>query len=345
MLATFFIFQAAFGLSTKKCKELRCSNGPTRGNCIEDKGDYILVSPCVDGLKCDLYSLYSVTTNWTTVPCVKDKPLLDLCEDYKYSLYSGQLCCVSSNCFSKQCTNDRCEGNQPGSYCIVDDQCTTDYFCKNNQCITAIQETCTRDNGCQVGYGCNNTACLQFFTIDLNDYSEKDAFCKTNYVYNGRCDAIQVFVNGVALNSSRICHIGDMCEYYTVNDKIPIKNESCMCAGIPDSTIGYCGLYANKSIDMIPIYESIQYSTSFCSGDLSSSYDPEQLYTCGSIDFKHYQYGKIMNDRYDFFNLYMSHALDHCARPLGLFDPWYDPTVYTWGRSLLFTSTVLLAYY
>ena len=192
-----------------------------------------------------------------------------------------------------------------------------------------VQTNCQRDNMCPIGYGCNNTVCIQFYTLKIGEYAQNHNFCITNYTYKGKCDAVVAYIGTTKAPSSLVCNINDTCMYYTVNDNILIQQAPCMCSGIKGSKTGYCGLYANVSEIVEQFYKALVYSDSICSGNFSHSTNPDILYVCGSITLKQYNYGQIMLNRYTYYNLFMSGAIDHCARPLGLFDPWYDSTKYS----------------
>ena len=327
------------GLESSMCLEYTCSNGPTRTDCIQLIGSSLEISPCVTGLLCNLTSLSTPTTSWTTVQCTKASAVLSLCEDYNYTLFTGEYCCVSSNCRSFQCTNNRCAGLTEGSSCTYDEDCLPEFYC-NSVCTASITSECARDNMCPVGYACNSTNCIALHSMELAAYAERELFCKTGYLHNGKCDAIDAYVSGALLAASRTCTVGgDQCVYQTRNDQTLIDKSDCLCAGIASSPTGYCGVYANKSVDMESFYEAALYTTSYCSGSFAHTDDVDTLYTCGSITYKQHEYSSIMKDRYQYYNLYMSESINHCSRPLGAFDPWYNPSSYS---GLEFLCPVLL---
>ena len=319
-------------LDTDNCLLFQCTSGSTRANCIEPVGNYIQISPCVNGLICNASELNTIS-NFNTVTCTKNTPVIDLCEDPSLVVYTGKQCCISSNCQSGNCTNSVCDGTLESNLCNVDEECLPGYYC-DVVCTKEILTNCNRDNMCPIGYGCNNTNCIQFRTLSIGEYAENTAFCSTGYIYNGRCDAVAAYVNNKKLDSSRICDLLDICQYYTVYSNTFIQQSLCMCSGIKGSTTGYCGYYANVSTDVEAFYKALVYSTSICSGNYSHSTDPDVLYTCESISLDDYNYGSIMLNRYTYFNVYMSGSIDHCARPLGLFNPWYDASTYSYIRAL-----------
>lgn len=336
----FTILTQVYSLDTSSCQVLTCSNGPSRENCIESKDGGIFISPCVYGLKCDTTSLNTETDEWPTVACVEDTIEPDLCEDVYKELYTGQKCCVSSNCVSYQCTNDRCEGTEEGGECDKDEECAPNFYC-NEVCIPAVTENCKTDNMCHVGFGCLNSKCVQLHTLDNGAESDRKFFCKSNFAYSGKCDVIEAYIDGVHLGDELSCVIGQECEYYTGNDHTFIEKGLCMCNGDGDTDSGYCGKYADKSSQIMKYYEAIIYDTSKCSGYLAGSDDLNVLYDCGSISIEQRDYSKIMLDRFKYYNLYKSTAIDHCARPLGIFDPWYDPSQYTSSSMWVLFSLVI----
>lgn len=338
------LISLASSLETNSCAQFACSNGPTRLNCIEQTDSNLLLSPCVVGLLCDTASLNSITPTWTTVKCIEDSIVLDLCEDYKSDLYTGEACCVSSNCKSSQCTNDRCEGVEEGGDCSEDEECIAGFYC-DGSCKAYVTGTCIRDNMCEAGFGCNYGNCVQLYSLAVGVIAEKNFFCQTGYVYNGLCDAIDAYVGNTKLGETRECTLSATCKYITVNGKETIEESLCMCAGISGGTTGYCGLYANKSLAMIDFYNAIKYTSSECSGSFAHTDNIDTLYSCGAIDVKSYNYSKIMIDRYEYFGLYQSGSVDHCTRPLDLFDPWYDPTTYSGSEilAILFFHVVYIS--
>lgn len=324
----FTLIIQAYSLDTSSCLVLTCSNGPSRENCIESQDGGIFISPCVDGLKCDTSSLNTQTDEWPTVTCLPDTIEPDLCEDVYEELYTGQTCCVSSNCVSYQCTNNRCEGTDEGDKCDKDEECLPNFYC-NGVCKAAVTKNCESDNMCHVGFGCLNTQCVQLNSLDNGAESDRDFFCKSNFVYNGKCDVIETYSNGVFLGDELLCVIGQQCDYYTKNDHVLYDSGKCLCSGDGNGDTGYCGKYADKSSQIMMYYEAIVYDSSKCSGYLAHNNDPDVLYECASVSKDQRDYAKIMLARFKYYNLHMSTAIDHCARPLGIFNPWYDPSQYT----------------
>ena len=326
----FFIMHSlCLGLETDTCIEYTCSNGPTRTTCIQLIGTSFEISPCVTGLLCDLTPLNTPTTSWETVECIRGSPVLSLCEDFYASLFTGEECCVNSNCRSDQCVNSRCAGSSEGDSCIFDEECMPEFYC-NGVCTASVSGACIRDNMCPVGYGCNNTNCIPLHSMALAEYADREVFCKTGFMFKGMCDAVDAYLGGSLLGTSRSCTVGgDPCVYMTRNKHTQIDESDCMCAGIANNQSGYCGLHANQSVDMESFYEAAWYRTSACSGIGAHTDSVDTIYSCGAISYKQFEYASIMMDRYQYFNLYMSGAIDHCSRPLGAFDPWYDPSTYS----------------
>lgn len=322
-------------LESIHCSSISCSSGPTNGTCLSMiSSKMISFQPCVQGLVCDTNFTNTYTPFVPTVMCTTGLPQTDLCNDIT-GLYTGLTCCVSSNCYSHQCTNSMCEGTAAGSRCNADEECLPGYYC-NVVCLPYITSNCIRDNMCLAGYGCNSTNCVQFHTLSNGQAADRDIFCKTGYLYNGLCDAINAYVNGAQLDSGLVCTLGDTCSYYTTNKNILISSSPCLCSGVFGASTGYCGLYANKSMAVQSFYAALLYTTSTCTGVYAHTDDPDYLYTCESISENNYKYGKLMLQRYTYFNLYKSHGADHCARPFGLFDPWYDESTYSFIENLSF---------
>jgi hypothetical protein len=299
-----------------------------------------LISPCVDGLKCENSILNTETDTWETVYCVNDELEKDLCEDYNKELYTGQVCCVSSNCVSEQCTNDRCEGEDIGDDCDTDEECLPDHYC-DGECKNHVNSGCERDNMCKSGYGCLDGECIQYHTLSLGTSADRGIFCKTGFVYNEKCDAIVGYSFNKNLGDDLICEIGSTCTYYTYNEKVLYDEGSCLCGGDSRSSTGYCGIHADKSTQISKYYEAIIFDSSKCTGNLSHTDDPDILYSCASISSKQRDYNKHMLDRFKYFNLYKSTVLDHCARPQGIFDPWYQTSEYFSFARFLASSLVI----
>ena len=331
----FLLYFSCKALDYGTCKELKCSSGPSRKECIKEESDHVLISPCVDGLKCDNSLLNSESESWQTVMCTSEELEKDLCEDYDGNLYTGQVCCVSPNCLSDQCTNDRCEGTDDGDKCDIDEECNPDYYC-DGKCKGSVEEGCERDNMCKAGFGCLDEDCVQFHSLELGENADRGIFCKTGYIYNGKCDAIVAFSDGKNLGDELVCQIGATCIYYTYNENEKFDEGACLCAGDKSATTGYCGVYADKSTQIQKFYEAIVYDSSKCTGNLSHTDDPDQLYECESISAKERDYNKYMINRFKYFNLYKSTIIDHCARPQGIFNPWYQTSEYfSFGQELL----------
>lgn len=315
-------------LNTLTCIDVKCSSKET-GQCIEVSLDKVLVRECPSGYVCESYSqLKDYKEIWEDVNCTTAPYEPSLCDgtDFDTNIKTGLYCCTYPNCNSGICTDDRCVGYSIGHACYSNEDCTPEAYCKgfdatHSGTCTKISSngTCTVDVDCNIGYGCNLGTCTKIFSQDYNSKVSDKKFCITDFATTGYCDAITVWSQNIQLSSPFKCHIGYMCEYRSLIYGTVLDQQLCLCSGDGSET-GYCGLnmvYERNHAE--DLYKDMEYSKSYCAGSNARTDNVETLYNCGSISEDEYDRYVKLKEKFDYWTLYQSGAIDDCAEDLELF--------------------------
>lgn len=165
-------------------------------NCIDDSDDYvddicihyndtestIYLNPCSDGLEC---------------PDLEEEAYESECSAPTNSnpyAYPGEHCLSNINCFTFNCTSNKCQGQAKGEVCDSDEVCEPGLYCKESVCASLIKDDskCTRDYECKPTSFCDisSKVCTSYFTLksgteltscssDLVDLRCKSGYCST----------------------------------------------------------------------------------------------------------------------------------------------------------------------
>lgn len=338
--------------TVQACYELTCDFGLDSDYCLLSD-TYVYVSTCnfdngVDK-KCPLedIQLYLDETHKSgTLKC--NETSSSSSSDVYSNQKTGYPCNENADCKNNKCVDNRCEGKGYKQSCETDTDCQPDMYCKSdydgNYCITSLKigDYCDFDNECASGLGCGRGVCKKLLSLDVGELTDQENFCKSRIKNeNNLCDAIEIYSNGVKLQSPYPCEIGKTCEYKFANSKDEYDSLPCECDGISDKT-GYCGVYVKFTQEYTSALASIlNYDTSICSGDDASSVDPDVLYLCQSISLSQYYFYTNWTATAKYWSLFSSHVIDDCASGLGIFTPGWD-----WNKSaFLYFSSLAVVFY
>jgi len=221
-----------------------------------------------------------------------------------------------------------------GGSCVASEACKPGLYCSDGTsgtCIKTIAEgkACSHDYQCSAGLGCNDGYCFKYWSLDFGAATSDDAFCKSGYSINGKCDTVSVFINSQKISEPWPCTIGDTCNYFWDLDKSLWYYLDCECDG-KGSTTGYCPINVVPSISGFEdnFYEKFQFSDSNCTGNYTRVGDSgllnPALTLCNSISIDASAYlSNIIMIKY-YWALYSSEQIDSCAKEMQLFDPNYN---------------------
>lgn len=328
----------AQALTTDNCLDINCGSGITSDTCISTSDTSITVYSCKAGYFCNYDSLGTVAP-WEDVQCISAAFLENPCLYESNSLPTGMPCCTDSNCLSGSCgsSSSLCSGKSTGTSCSASEECVSGSYCASGVCakLKKPDDSCEIDLECPEGYVCSAAKCKQIFSLKVGESSTNSKACETNFLYNGVCDSIQVFINGKEANWPYSCTISiTTCEYKLSSTGKTYETSDCVCSG-KNSTTGYCGLYAKYSDNVIPMLSEIQYTSSICAGSPAHSTNITEMYMCGSILYDFFYKFSQFYGQYEFLNIYASGALDYCSMSLEIYDPTYTFEAYTSGVWLI----------
>jgi hypothetical protein len=269
-------------------------------------------------------ALYMLNTSNPTVECVEIPPAQE------ENLRTGFPCSTNSSCVTNKCIQGNCQGYFYREQCLKDSDCSPNMYCKPNSnndfgtCAIAFTQgqDCDFDNQCATGLGCSRGSCVAMFSLSIGTLTDEAYFC-TTFLRNlaNRCDAIEVYINNKKLSSPYQCVSGDKCVYKYQYAGTVFDTQSCRCDGTGTNN-GYCSHYIRYIQNIAEDGSSnLAYTTGNCAGDDASSYEPDILYACQSIDLTQYAYYLNWTNVATYWNFYQSHVIDSCALSVGLFDP------------------------
>ncbi|CAG9330776.1 unnamed protein product [Blepharisma stoltei] len=210
------------------------------------------------------------------------------------------------------------------------------------KCMAASREneSCSRDQQCMAGLGCNLGNCTKYFSLPLGANVSKAEFCWSNFMRNGTCSGIEIYVNRTRSLYPFSCNISSNCSYHHYNSSDVFASERCQCDGIHNET-GFCPIIGSVIGFWDIVYPKLQYSRSNCSGQAAHSTNFTVLRDCGSISDDAFSYYEAMEQEAKYWTLYQSGAINGCSRELGLFDPTmglnsFNSSGYIVAISLLF---------
>lgn len=333
----FFLLNPVFSLDTGSCALIICENTTTPSEyCLDwnpsQNSVYLTLPKCETN--CNFTSLYLPDTTWESIACyprnVTGNP-------------TGAPCTVASNCSSFICSDPVCFGTPNGLYCPDDEACMPGSYCDNYVCEPNLLpgDSCTRDEECPIGYGCDKGSCSIYFSKTQGESASSHLFCKSNFLFNGRCDSLKVHRLGSEIGPPFNCKVNEDCTYVSKQTGEVYATKPCTCAGVKNKGGGYCSNYLEWADDLIQdryIYMTYTYST--CGGNFTHTDNPDTLFMCGSISQDQYDFFFNLLGRARHWALYQSHAIDDCSEYFGLFNTTYDlnfysNAVYTAAYSLL----------
>ncbi|CAG9325462.1 unnamed protein product [Blepharisma stoltei] len=329
------------------CKVVSCSDSLSENVCVHQDGETIQVKACPTNYTCSNLAQFGDWNSWKDSSCSEDVPETkeSNCTG-NHELVTYNECCSNDDCFSKKCNDGHCKSIKVGHYCKIDDHCEPSYYCSsNNLCVQSLVTgtPCLASSQCAVGIGCNQYTytCISFFSLGFGKASNEAKYCKSNYVRNGKCDRVSIYVDNVKLEEPFYCTVPSTCTYKWDSDNTTDTTAPCQCAGV-GSNIGFCNpsLGPVRGISDV-FWPKFQYSDSSCSGDDGSSIDIDTLYFCNAVsdDGKNY-YNEMMTIFSD-WALYHSGAIDNCSEALKLYNPSYKMDSWSKGHLPLLASFML----
>jgi hypothetical protein len=320
----FLLLSTVSAMDTGECLPLYCNANTTQDYCIDANSTYITLYTCTPGFYCNTTILNDDNAITSQVDCV---PLnrSNQCQG-SGDLSEGRQCCTNTDCKSGSCYNLICTGISP---CVVDEDCVGNQYCASGSCVASLSDgsACSSDNQCNVGSGCNAGLCTPLFSLDSGSNTTAAKFCSTNFMFDGACDYVSVYVNRTFQTNPFVCFTPrDMCNYTTGYAQINITFEPCTCAGSNNPTVGYCSKYMLNDYNYsVNLYANIAYNSSNCGGESKNTVDVERLLECGSISKSQYYWFIQNQQRALYWNIYQAGILDECAVALDLYDPnWSD---------------------
>lgn len=340
MLIFLLIFSVS-SLDYSDCALITCEQSPIQNNyCIayDESGPSVFLNfiDCEGG--CNFTALYQYNDNitWESQECVPPNVT---------GHPTGHPCTEASNCSSNICTAPTCYGVPEGNYCYDSEACLPGYYCDLNICTETKSEgdSCKIHEECPIGHGCDRGTCRLLFSKDQGSSTSDKKLCKSNFEYNGKCDSLLVYLDGVEMKPPFECDVDQTCTYISKETGNEYASLPCTCAGIQGKGGGYCSFLAEHSDRIVHdnwVYMSYTYST--CGGNWTHTDDPDILYRCGSITDDQYWYFHNLVGRSRYLALYSSGAIDDCAEYFEFFNLTYKMGKYTFGRFLKLTSLVFL---
>lgn len=104
--------------------------------------------------------------------------------------YPGEYCRVDSECFSRKCVKDVCEGGAKESVCTEHWQCDKGLRCLNGKCAATLEAKgrCAAAEECSVNLVCDNGECVKIGSKKVGDLASAPGACVTFYVSGGKCE-------------------------------------------------------------------------------------------------------------------------------------------------------------
>jgi hypothetical protein len=330
--------------------EVSCGASITTDNCIQVIGSQVSVYGCKAGYECDYSSLSNLTCYMQNVTCAAVVNYINPCGSDLVNASAGMPCCNNADCASGSCSSgNNCQGVSNLNGCQITANCNAGLYCSKGTCtyLKSVGSACSSDDECSIGSGCNNNQCAYIFSLNNKQPASDPKFCKSNFVHNGECDTIEIYLNGkdTQLSYPYRCSTGSTC-YYRLNSTGDVYNTSACSLNPSGSGIGYCSLYSNYTDAVFAINSELQYSGSSCSGAPSHTTNINDLFTCGSVSYyASYKYLRYFG-QLQFPNLYDSGVLNNCSMSIGLFDPNYifSPTMSSSTRVILYSLLLIIEF-
>eukprot|EP00826_Nyctotherus_ovalis_P026360 TRINITY_DN205_c0_g1_i1.p1 TRINITY_DN205_c0_g1~~TRINITY_DN205_c0_g1_i1.p1 ORF type:complete len:238 (-),score=47.32 TRINITY_DN205_c0_g1_i1:349-1062(-) len=104
--------------------------------------------------------------------------------------YPGEYCRSDSECFSRKCVKDVCEGLSKGKACARHRECDKGLRCLNKKCEPTLEAKgkCTAAEECNVNLVCDNGECVKIGSKKVGDLASAPGACATFYTKAGRCE-------------------------------------------------------------------------------------------------------------------------------------------------------------
>ena len=111
--------------------------------------------------------------------------------------YPGEKCKQSSECLSKLCLDQTCEGKSSKKSCSSTSDCNPGLYCKASRCTEQkpLGSSCSSDLECESNTACHFSICTKYLSLDTgqsikecNEYGE-NFLCATGKCEESKCSA------------------------------------------------------------------------------------------------------------------------------------------------------------
>ena len=205
--------------------------------------DTIYMKRCPDGYVCDDlddddHLSRSINDNDSDDSDDDANEDLEFCFPATTRHIEGEVCSISSECLSQNCTNGTCQATPDGNVCKSHGDCGKHSYCdrKSNTCqrLLEAEVECNDNYQCGFGYVCGklalneNRRCLQMMSQPNGQWVSDDDLCESREEENNLCaDRITGVTNGVKpCDSDRDCS-----EQTVVLGRVIEKDEGeCECS-------------------------------------------------------------------------------------------------------------------
>lgn len=301
----------------------------------------LLVVSCTQALTCPNYKCKTLTSpqcieyNAATLtyyshPCSSSAPYCPITSAANSSCtatpvtpssknYPGIKCSLAADCYSGNCTNGLCQGENQGSPCTSgltqNIQCNPGLFCNigasTPTCLYLFKagETCTSDYECTYGTMCyNQTTCTKLGSIAtgmpvaasecVNSMSKYCASEQCNLFANNTAVCVDRYKNTHSIPYK--CVDSTTCVSNTNSKTNTYLSGTCTCGSNSDG-YAYCSLfpgdgYYSKYLDKLKKYDA---STSISNCNVDVAYAPSCMTShWDKTDLYEYQYYYYMYQNY-----------------------------------------------
>lgn len=113
--------------------------------------------------------------------------------------YPGEKCKSDSDCISRSCLSQICEGKAANSKCKTNSDCNPGLFCSSLICteLKEVGASCKSSFECDSSAGCLKGKCVKYWTAatgtaieDCNSYGES-FFCETGKCEKSKCTSLK----------------------------------------------------------------------------------------------------------------------------------------------------------
>ena len=189
--------------------------------CRYETLDTIYLRPCPVGQKCK--------------EKVKDEESYNTCETFSTKKYHGEYCDLSAECWSNNCTDNKCTGKADNQPCKEDYECGKESYCKKHDKICTpyvLKDGDCTDLECAFGYECVNIGggvkqCLEQYSVKIGERAEHESLCESGISEDKICYNTRMKNNE---QEFKPCQIDEDCAIEIIGkDGTVIKEDKTRC--------------------------------------------------------------------------------------------------------------------